>query len=68
MILYFNDEKAIRLQTVYDELLLLLEASIKTSWNDNKTTGDTPVEYGPDATVQTILAQRNNVTENNNGK
>ena len=60
LMFYFYEQKATDLQSRLDNLLILIvkhKAEIWTSENNNNNT-DANFEYGPGATVQTILEQR----------
>lgn len=61
LVLYHFEEKASNLQNLFNELLQLIETKIKEIWNNESTSNDAVCTYGPEATVQSILAQRQNV-------
>lgn len=68
LVLYHFEEKASNLQNLFNELLQLIETKIKEIWNNESTSNDAVCTYGPEATVQSILAQRQNVLAMEKGK
>ena len=69
LIFYFYEQKAIDLQSCLDDLLTLIvehKDEIWTSENNNNNNTGTNFEYGPGATVQTILEQRNSTMNHQN--
>ena len=61
LVFYFEEDKASKLQTSFRTLLLLVEDNMKEIWINEKESRDTTSMFGPHATVQSILAQRQNV-------
>jgi len=63
LVYYFEEEKASHLQTIFSELLDLIEKNVKEIWkcdkNQSQNVGST---YGPHSTVQSIIEQRQNMS------
>ena len=71
LVYYFHEEMAAQLQRDFATLLELLEDSVDDIWVSNAESGvNEPIQYGPDATVRSILKQRQKANTNNtkNGK
>ena len=60
--LYFHEMKAAELQTRLDCLLVSIEKHKSEIWSsETKDTGDNDFEYGPGATVQSIVEKKNTI-------
>lgn len=71
LVYYFREEMAAQLQRDFATLLEWLENSIDDIWVSKPESGvNEQNQYGPDATVQSIIAQRQKANTNNtkNGK
>ena len=71
LVYYFREEMAAQLQRDFATLLELLENNMDDIWVSKPKSGvNEQNQYGPDATVQSIIAQRQKTNVNNttNGK
>ena len=71
LIYYFYEDHAVQLQSKFTTLLQLIENGIDEIWNSKAEVGiNEQNQYGPGATVQSIIAQRNNknINKPNTGK
>ena len=71
LVYYFREEMAAQLQRDFATLLELLENNMDDIWVSKPESGvNEQNQYGPDATVQSIIAQRQKANTNNtkNGK
>jgi len=60
LLLYFHEKKALDLQTRLDGLLVTIEKHKPEIWfNESKNASDNDFEYGPGATVQSIVEKKN---------
>lgn len=68
LLYYHGEEQARNLQTIFTELLDIIEKNIKEIWSPEKALQTDNLMYGPDATVQSILDNRQNVSGINSKK
>ena len=61
LVFYFEEDKACNLQSTFTTLLDLIQNDMKEIWRNETTSQDTTSSFGPHATVQSILAQRQNI-------
>merc|ERR1711884_792239 len=61
---YHEEEKALNIQTIFTNLLDIMEKSMKEIWApEKKSQTDNDLVYGPDTTVQSILDSRQSLGE-----
>ena len=64
LVFYFEEEKASKLQTIFVDLLDMIEKNMKEIWKpENSASQPDGTVYGPHATVQSILDQRLNAPQ-----
>lgn len=68
LVYYFEEDKAFIVQSTFASLIELIETNINEIWKKDTTQQGNVSTFGPHATVQTILAQRSNMANNNGNK